>query len=344
MSTSFEAQQQALAAQLKLAGIDYQYLSAMADTGLAHDHIWIHRTGDDWVARLPKQSQMDLGPADNLAYEAACYERASAGGHVPRLHGILPVSETLPRGGLVVDAIEGRLAQLPEDLPRIAETLASLHQLPLPKHTAPLLAPDDPWQAMREEVSRQAEWLNKADLNPDTIARVRDELDALPVTLPDSKRCLISFDTHPGNFLITQDGQAVLVDLEKCRYGLPGIDLAHTSLYTSTTWDVNSQAVLTHDQVIDFYRRWQARMGQSPSAQTLIACRRATWLWSLTWCAKWRAQHLHSKDAEHRGQDWSAELTDASVIAHVRDRVEHYLSPAAIEHVHNELLHLQTTL
>ncbi|MGM0616080.1 MAG: aminoglycoside phosphotransferase family protein, partial [Pseudomonadota bacterium] len=142
MPTSFEAQQQALAAQLQLAGIDYQHLSAMADTGLAHDHIWIHRAGDDWVARLPKQSQMDLGPADNLAYEAACYERASAGGHVPHLHGILPVSEALPRGGLVVDAIEGRLAQLPEDLPRIAEALASLHRLPLPAHTAPLLAPD----------------------------------------------------------------------------------------------------------------------------------------------------------------------------------------------------------
>ncbi|WP_030070365.1 phosphotransferase family protein [Halomonas alkaliantarctica] len=344
MPTPTEARLQALKNALQQAGITYQTLSLMADTGLAHDHIWIHRTGNDWVARLPKQSQMDLGPADNLAYEAACYERASAGGHVPRLHGILPVSETLPRGGLVVDAIEGRLAQLPEDLPRIAEALASLHKLPLPAQTAPLLAPNDPWQAMREEVSRQAEWLDKADLNPDTIARVRDELDALPVTLPDSKRCLISFDTHPGNFLITQDGRAVLVDLEKGRYGLPGIDLAHTSLYTSTTWDVNSQAVLTHDQMIEFYRRWQARMGQSPSAQTLIACRRATWLWSLTWCAKWRAQHLHSKDAEHRGQDWSAELTDASVIAHVRDRVEHYLSPAAIEHVHNELLNLQTTL
>ncbi|RUR31484.1 aminoglycoside phosphotransferase family protein [Vreelandella andesensis] len=349
MPTLLEARLQALESTLQQANITYQSLSPMADTGLAHDHVWIHRDGDDWVARLPKQSQMNLAPAENLAYEAACYERASQGGHMPCLHGILPVCDALPRGGLLVEAIEGRLAQLPEDLPRIAEALASLHQLPLPSQSAPLLAPSDPWQAMREEINRQAEWLEKADLSVDVIARVRDELEALPATLPDTQRCLISFDTHPGNFLITEEGRAILVDLEKCRYGLPGIDLAHTSLYTSTTWDLNSQAVLTLDEVASFYQRWQARMsqmqkGETPSAETLIACRRATWLWSLTWCAKWRAQHLNRQDAERRGEDWSAELTDAAVIAHVRDRVEHYLSLPIIQHVHNELIGLKASL
>jgi len=344
MSTPAEQRLTTLENELQRADIAYHTLSLMADTGLAHDHVWIHRDGDDWVARLPKQSQMNLAPADNLAYEAACYERASQGGHTPRLHGTLPVCDALPRGGLLVDAIKGRLAQLPQDLPRIAEALASLHQLPLPNQSAPLLAPHDPWQAMREEVNHQAEWLDKADLSSDVIARVRNELEALPATLPDAHRCLISFDTHPGNFLITQEDRAVLVDLEKCRYGLPGIDLAHTSLYTSTTWDVNSQAVLSLDEVVAFYQRWQTHMGKSPSAETLVACRRATWLWSLTWCAKWRAQHLQSTDTEHRGQDWSAELTDAAVIDHVRDRVEHYLSLPIIEQVHNELLHLKASL
>lgn len=344
MPTPAEQRLTTLEAELRRASITYRELSPMADTGLAHDHVWMHREGDDWVARLPKQSQMNLGPADNLAYEAACYERASQGGHVPRLHGLLPVSNALPRGGLLVDAIEGRLAQLPEDLPRIAETLASLHRLALPDQPAPLFAPNDPWQAMREEVSTQAQWLEKADLSAAVVTRIRAELDALPTTLPDAERCLISFDTHPGNFLITGDGRAVLVDLEKCRYGLPGIDLAHTSLYTSTTWDVNSQAVLTLEEVVAFYQRWQACMGKPPSAETLVACRRATWLWSLTWCAKWRSQHLHAQDAERRGEDWSAELTDAAVIAHVRDRVEHYLSPPIIEHVQNELQRLKTAL
>ncbi|QPL46741.1 aminoglycoside phosphotransferase family protein [Halomonas sp. A40-4] len=344
MPTPLQARLQSLEAVLQEANISYQSLSPMADTGLAHDHVWLHREGADWVARLPKQSQMNLGPADNLAYEAACYQRASQGGHVPGLHGLLEVSDRLPRGGLLVDAIAGQLAQLPQDLPRIAETLASLHRLPLPDPPAPLLAPADPWRAMREEVARQSEWLEQADLSAEVIARIRDELAALPVALPDAERCLISFDTHPGNFLIDAQGRAVLVDLEKCRYGLPGIDLAHTSLYTSTTWDLNSQAVLSLDEVVGFYRRWQTAMGTSPSAETLVACRRATWLWSLTWCAKWRAQHLRAKDAQQRGEDWSAELTDSAVIDHVRDRVEHYLSPPIIDHVQDELQRLRATL
>ncbi|MGP9686120.1 aminoglycoside phosphotransferase family protein [Halomonas sp. AOP25-F1-15] len=347
MPTPIEARLEALASELKRAGISYRELSPMADTGLAHDHVWVHRSdGDDWVARLPKQSQMNLPPQENLAYQAACYQRASPGGHMPRFYGTLPPSDTLPRGGLLVEAIRGRLAQLPDDLPAIADALANLHRQPLPSLAArkPLLAPDDPWQAMVTEVRQQANWLSDAQLSSKVTQRIQQELDMLSPRLRDATPTLISFDTHPGNFLIRDDGRAVLVDLEKCRYGLPGIDLAHTSLYTSTTWDINSQAVLSLGEVITFYRRWQTAMGETPSAETLVACRRATWLWSLTWCTKWRAQHLNAKDAQQRGEDWSAELTDAAVIEHVRDRVEHYLSLPIIDHVHSELQCLQASL
>jgi thiamine kinase-like enzyme len=346
MPTLSEARLQALENELDKADVAYQSLSPMADTGLAHDHVWIHRDGDDWVARLPKQSQMNLPPEENLAYQAACYQRASQGGHTPHLNGVLPPSDTLPRGGLLVEAIRGRLAELPGDLSAIADALASLHRhpLPAPNQRAPLLAPENPWQAMVEEVFTQSRWLADAQLPSGTTQRIKQELDLLPRTLDDTTPTLISFDTHPGNFLITEEGRAVLVDLEKCRYGLPGIDLAHTSLYTSTTWDINSQAVLSLDEVVAFYRRWQAGMVATPDVDTLINCRRATWLWSLTWCAKWRAHHLHTQDAERRGEDWSAELTDAAVIDHVRDRVEHYLSLSAIEHVHSELQCLQISL
>lgn len=346
MPTSIKARLQALATELKRAGIAYRELSPMADTGLAHDHVWVHRDGVDWVARLPKQSQMNLPPEENLAYQVTCYQRSSVGGHTPHLHDVLPPSEALPRGGLLVEAIRGRLAQLPDDLPAIAEALASLHSQPLPITTsrAPLLAPEDPWQAMVKEVRQQANWLGDAQLSSKITQRIEQELDLLPPSLSDATPTLISFDTHPGNFLIRDDGQAVLVDLEKCRYGLPGIDLAHTSLYTSTTWDISSQAVLSLNEVVAFYRCWQATMGETPDTDTLVTCRRATWLWSLTWCAKWRAQHLSAKDAQQRGEDWSSELTDPAVIDHVRDRVEHYLSLPIIDHVHSELQCLQASL
>jgi len=94
-----------------------------------------------WLARIPKQSQMQLDAAHNLAYQRACFERAAAGGHTPALHGCLAPSVHLPRGALLVDEIMGRPAQLPGDLNAIASALASLHALPLPDASArpPLL-------------------------------------------------------------------------------------------------------------------------------------------------------------------------------------------------------------
>ena len=328
------------------AGLDGELtaLTPMADTGLAHAHLWLEREQDDWVARLPKQSQMRLDPAANLAYQAACFSRASQGGHAPALHGLLPPGPELPRGGLLVSAIRGRPARLPQDLPRIAEALASLHGLAVPdaEARAPLLSPADPWAAMLEEVGEQARFLEQADLADDARRLIDAELAALPRQLPPGpgrEPRLISFDAHPGNFLITETGRAMLVDLEKCRYSLPGFDLAHASLYTSTTWDPHSHADLSLGEVRAFHRAWAAAMAEHSAridADELLQCRRAMWLWSVTWCAKWQVEQQRARDASAAGEDWSSELSDPALIAHVADRVEHYLSPSVIARVRHE--------
>ena len=50
MPTSTEARLEMLATK---PGIAYCELSPMADTGLANDHVWVHRSnGSDWVASL----------------------------------------------------------------------------------------------------------------------------------------------------------------------------------------------------------------------------------------------------------------------------------------------------
>src|SRR5690606_29626754 len=61
-------------------------LEPLPDLGLAHAHVRL--AGSGVLARIPKQSQMGLAAADNLAYQAACFERAAASGHAPRLHGV----------------------------------------------------------------------------------------------------------------------------------------------------------------------------------------------------------------------------------------------------------------
>ncbi|MBW6389825.1 phosphotransferase family protein [Billgrantia antri] len=339
-------------AALDLAGhqADIHHLRPMPDTGLAHHHLWLSRTGNDWVARIPKQSQLGLDARANLDYQAACFSRTSESGHTPALHDVLPPSTELPRGALLVDAIRGRPARLPDDLPAIATALAAIHAIPLPPaaQRPPLLAPDSPWMGMRKELASQARWLARADLDPAVRQRIEAELESLPVALPMEEPRLISFDAHPGNFLITDSNQAVLVDLEKSRYGLPGFDLAHATLYTSTTWDLNSHAVLRVEDILSFYHHWQTAAGSKTEGRdgmaTRLICRRAMWLWSLTWCAMWRARHGEAHDASSRGEDWSAELSADDLITHVRGRVEHYLSPIIVEHVRAELHDLESTL
>lgn len=310
-------------------------LEPLPDKGLAHDHVRL--VGSGWLARIPKQSQMGLDAAHNLAYQRACFERAAAGGHTPVLHACLPPSEHLPRGALLVEEIVGRPARLPGDLAAIARALASLHALPLPDTRArpPLLDAPDPLLSLCQEIGAQACHLPQARVAPEVARAVADglaQLQALCALPQRPARHFIAFDGHPGNFIVRADGRAVLVDLEKCRYSHPGLDLAHATLYTSTTWDLASHAVLSAGEVAAFYRDWAAAAGSvaEGAAAWHGPLRRAMWLWSVTWCAKWRVLSGHAPDRHASGEDWSAGRSELTLVRHVRERVDHYLSPSVV--------------
>jgi thiamine kinase-like enzyme len=320
-------------------------LQPMADKGLAHHHVRL--LGHGAIARLPKQSQMGLDAQAALDYQAACFERAGATGAAPQLIGRLPPSDALPRGGLLVQEIVGRSARLPQDLPAIARALAAIHALPLPApaHRAPLRHDADPLQALRDEIDAQANHLDGAGLD----ARTRAHIDAQRAAL--QRRCaaaarpqrrLIAFDAHPGNFVVRDEGSAVLVDLEKARYGYCALDLAHATLYTSTTWDVDAHAELTLEEIASTYDAWAAHSDAAVIERAWwLPLRAAMWLWSVTWCAKWRALSARSARTDARGEDWSHHLSDAALVAHVRDRVDCYLSAAVIELIVDEFAALQ---
>jgi hypothetical protein len=322
-------------------GLAATALEALPDKGLAHVHLRL--TGTGLLARLPKQSQLGLGAADHLAYEAACFARAQPGGHTPRLHATVAPTPALPLGALLVDEIVGRPAQLPRDLGALVDALASLHALPLPPAHArtPLRDAPDPLIALRDEIDTQAAHLDAAGLDGVARARIdaeRRAFDALCAGPARPRRTLIAFDGHPGNFIVDDAGRAWLVDLEKARYGFPALDLAHATLYTSTTWDVASHAVLGTDDLLAACERWAARVqAGADERRWIVPLRRAMWLWSVTWCAKWRAlsaQAPHGGDAG--GEDWSSALSDDALIAHVRERVDHYLSREIVERVCDE--------
>jgi hypothetical protein len=323
-------------------------LEPMADKGLAHHHVRI--AGSGLIARLPKQSQMGLPVHGNLEYQAACFRRAGPTGAAPKLSAVLPPGRALPRGGLLVEEIVGRAARLPGDLPAIARALAAMHALPLPPSSrrAPLRDDRDPLRALAHEIETQAAWLDGAGLSPRARAQVdarRSALRRLCAGRARPPRRLVAFDAHPGNFIVRADGSAVLVDLEKARYSHPPLDLAHATLYTSTTWDVDVHAELGLDEVAAFYATWSASVDIAQACRPwLVPLRAAMWLWSVTWCAKWRALSMREADADVQGEDWSHRHSDAGLVAHVRERVGHYLSEAVVERVGDELQTLKARL
>ena len=316
-------------------------LERLADKGLAHHHV--RMVGSGLLARLPKQSQMGLGAQAALDYEGACFERAAASGHVPRLHGTLPPSTALLRGGLLVQEIVGRNARLPGDLSAIARALAAIHSLPLPDAStrAPLVDAPDPLVALRVEIDAQATYLDQAGLAPDARAHIdglRAEIDQLCLQTARPPRRLIAFDGHPGNFLLRADGTAVLVDIEKARYSHPPLDLAHATLFTSTTWDMDSYAELTPAQVQATYDDWQGHCTIGDALRPwFVPLRAAMWLWSITWCAKWRVLSPRQASSTGDGEDWSRQKSSDALIAHVRERVDCYLSVPSVERVVQEL-------
>jgi hypothetical protein len=322
-----------------LAGIAAASIEPMREKGVAHAHFRLR--GHGLVLRVPRLSQWALPPDENLAYQAACFARAEASGATPRLAAVLPIGAALPRGALVVEDIVGRPPRLPEELPRLAACLARLHRLPVPAPAArPPLADHGaagPIAGTLAVIERHAAALDRADLPPATHAALRDELAWARGLAAETRGmaqpiALVGTDTHPGNFLIRADGSAVLVDLEKALYGAPAIDLAHCSLFTSTTWDLDVQVTLAPADIAGFYAAYLAlRDGADAEAirPWLAPCRRLTWLRTMMWCASWRVASASSPD-------WSR--VAPTLLAHIRRRVAAFFAPETVAAVRAEWL------
>ena len=101
--------------------------------------------------------------------------------------------------------------------------------------------------------------------------------------------------------------------------------LAHDHVrLRGTTWGMDSHAVLAVADVVGAYATWH------------VPLRRAMWLWSIAWCAKWRAVSGNAAHVSADGEDWSTEHSGSALVAHVRGRVDHYLSPVVVAQVLGE--------
>ena len=107
-------------------------------------------------------------------------------------------------------------------------------------------------------------FLDKAVPDPDARAEIAEEQHLLrgmaPAIAQRAQPLTVALaDTHPGNFIVDQDGIAWFVDLEKVHVGSPAIDLAHATLATSTLWHPDVGKVLSRDEVGVFYTRISRR-------------------------------------------------------------------------------------
>lgn len=295
-------------------------LSVLSTKGMSHDHWRIGETG--LVLRLPRMHQWNLEARDALTYQQTAFQRAARSGHTPDCHAILPPSLALPRGALVVDEIVGRAPMLPDDLSAIGESLAALHLLPNPDPDgfAPLRIHRNPVSSTLQVIEEQAVFLSRAGIEPESNAAIREDLDWARRFAsrgePDFDLCLVGTDTHPGNFLIDDQGKAWFVDLEKSLYGAAPIDLAHATLATSTGWDPDCTGMPEGADVERFYQRYLDAVGRDRAAMLgpwLLPLRRLTWLRTITWFARWCAQW---SDSEH------AAMRDSRMSAHVRRHID----------------------
>ncbi len=308
-----------------VAGISGRDLSVLSTKGISHDH-W--RVGDTkLVLRIPRMNQWGLPPETALAYQAAAFERASACGRTPLCRGVLDPGPELPSGALLIDRIDGRTPRLPEDLTAIADTLARIHGLPVPdeKLRAPLQVHRNPVSSTLQVIEEQAAFLSDAGLDPEAEAGIREDLTWARKFAgrgePDFALSLVCTDAHPGNFLFDAEGAAWFVDLEKALYGAVPIDLAHVTLATSTGWDPDCEGTASRDDVQRFYQHYLDRVGRDRAAELgpwLLPLRRLTWLRTMTWFVRWRAEWSHSDHAAMR---------DARMTAHVQAHLDQCFAP-----------------
>ena len=309
-------------------------LVPLVTKGLNHAHVRV--AGSGMLLRIPRLSAFGFAPDENLAYQSACFARAGPSNVIPMLHGRIAPGPGIPWGALLVERISGDTPRLPDDLPLIARSLAAVHSLPPPEETPPLLVHRDPVRATLEVIAAQARFLDGAGLRPDSRRQLDEELGRAPADVPagpDHPVTLVGTDTHPGNFLVDRGGRAIFLDLEKMLYGSPAIDLAHATIYTSTMWDPDIATALTAGQTAEFHDAYfdalPAELGDR-IRPWIGAMRRLTWLRTMTWFAKWRAESAG-------GASWSAALGQSGLRDALERRFEDYFDPANIERVRKDL-------
>ncbi len=312
-------------------------------TGTAHGHV---RLKDGRLARIAYAYEDDPTAAARLHLQAEAFRHLAPAGRTPQLYEVVEPQPGLPGGALIVDFIEGRAPRLPDELDTMADTLARLHSLPLPRASSPIPWQDNPFRTTLEVVEQGAQrFLDKAVTEPGARAEIVEELglmQGMAATLASQSQPLsiALADTHPGNFIVDRAGTAWFVDLEKVHVGSPVIDLAHATLPTSTVWHPDVGKVLSLAEVKGFYDSYLAKVGETRAAELLPSLqpmRRLTWLRTTMFMARWKVQTEAPRDPSDPSQ-WSDAGLEPAMKVHLQARIDQCFDRGSIRALRAEWL------
>lgn len=312
-------------------------------TGTAHGHV---RLANGRLARVAYAYDDDPTAAARLGVQAEAFRTLQPAGRTPRLHEVIAPQPGLPGGALIVDFIDGRAPRLPGELEAMAETLAKIHDLPLPPASSPLPRQKNPFLETLEAIELNAmRFLDRAVPDQGSRAEIAEELRlmrgmALAFARRSQPLTVALADTHPGNFIVDRAGIAWFVDLEKVHVGSPAIDLAHATLPTSTLWHPDVGTMLTREEVQGFYDSYLARLDRKKvEALTpwLQPMRRLTWLRTTLFMARWRVETRSPRDPANLGQ-WSDSGLEPRMKQHIDARIDRCFDRDVIRGIRGEWL------
>ena len=316
-------------------------LKPLPATGTAHGHVGLP---NGLLARVAYAHEGDETAASRLATQAEAFRHLAPAGRTPRLHDVIEPRRGLPGGALIVDLIDGRAPRLPDELGLMADTLAHIHALPLPPAGAPIPRQQNPFLETLAAIEQNAmRFLDKAVPDAGARAEIAEELGlmrgmALAVGKRQEPLTVALADTHPGNFIVDQDGIAWFVDLEKVHVGSPAIDLAHATLATSTLWHPDVGKVLSSAEVQRFYTLYLEKVGPRQAASLkpwLQPMRRLTWLRTTLFMARWRVQTHSPRDPSDPTQ-WSDAGLEPTMKVHIDQRIDQCFRRDTIQSIRAE--------
>ena len=318
-----------------LAALRESDLAPLSNKGTAHGHVAIVPQIDRrrLVVRIAYAFPGDPTAAARLEIQAEAFRRCAPSGVTPRLFDVVPPSEAMPGGVLIVDRIDGRVPQLPGELGLMAQSLAAIHGVPAPARSdaAPLPYHADPVAALLAAIEANAVFFGRKAMTDDARDALREELDfarsfADATTRGTPDIVLALADTHPGNFLVDSAGKAWFVDLEKVHYGAAAIDLAHATLETSTRWDADVNLTLPREAIVAFHRRYLDLIGEGGARRLLPFLLP---LRPMAFMARWSVQ----TDPSYNGTEpdrWSDLGLSEAMKAHSRATIARMFQPRII--------------